>query len=78
MTNAIIVLLQRQVTTVVPTVALAFLVTWVISNQIIAILLIRFPDASEGAAVKLRPTMSLGAFEEQSVLTVNSLTVITA
>ena len=51
MANNAVVLLQRQVTTAVLTVALAFLLTWVIPNQILAALLILFSGTGGGATL---------------------------
>ena len=48
-------------------VALAFLVTWVIPNQVVFFVLIQFPNANDGAALKLRSTLSLGAFAGKSL-----------
>ena len=53
--------LQRQVTTAVVTVVLAFFLTWVLPNQVIAVLMIMYPPSDNtGAALKLHATMSLG------------------
>ena len=60
------------------TVALAFLLTWVIPNQILAAILITFGDDNDGMALKLRVTMSLGAFERQSFSITSYFAVITA
>lgn len=55
--------LQRQITTAVLVVALAFVLTWVLPNQVIAILLVMYPNpGGAGATLKLRATMSLGLF----------------
>ena len=59
-------------------VALVFVVTWVVPNQIITVLLIQFPDADDGAALKSRSTMLLGAFAEERLSTWKSLAGITA
>ena len=60
------------------TVALMFVVTWVIPNQIVTVLLIKFPDTDDGAALKLRFSMTIGAFEEESFSTAKCLVGITA
>ena len=60
------------------TVALVFLVTWVIPNQIAIVLFIKFPDTDDGAVLKLRATTLLGAFEEQSFSTAKCLAATTA
>ena len=61
-------LLQRQVTVAVLIVALAFLITWVIPNQIITVLIIKFHGSNDGAALMLRATMSLGALLKKAKL----------
>ena len=49
-------------------VALAFLVTWVIPNQAIVVIHIQFPGANDGAALKLRSALLLGAFAGEASL----------
>ena len=58
-------------------VALVFLVTWVIPNQITTVLFIKSLGTDNGAALKLRCTMSLGALEEGSASTTKCLAEIT-
>ena len=78
LTNNVTVLFQRQVTTAALIVALVFLFTWVIPNQIIVVILIKFPSTDDGVALKLRSMMSSGGFEEQRFSTAKSLPAITA
>ena len=59
-------------------VALVFLGTWVIPNQVLTVLLIKYPDTDDGAALKLRSMMSIGALEGESFSTAESLAGITA
>ena len=78
MTNHVAVLFQRQVTTAVLTAAIVFLATWVIPNQLVLVLLIKFAGTNDGAALKLRFMMSIGAFEEESFSTTTCLAAIAA
>ena len=60
------------------TVAFAFLITWVIPNQILVVLLIGIVDNNSAATLTLRSTMLLGAIEKQSCSIAKSLAAITA
>ena len=71
--------MQRQITAAVLTVALVFLVIWVIPNQLLTVFLIKYSGTNDGAALKMRATLLLGIIiEEQSISTANSLAAATA
>lgn len=57
---ALSALLQRQITSAMLSMALLFIVTWMLPNQVITALIVAFPEKGIGTHFKVRGTMFIG------------------